>query len=250
MNYIGIIPARYGSTRFPGKALVDINGKTMVQRVYEQALKTASLSKVVVATDDDRIFSHVQGFGGEVVMTSTEHQSGTDRCQEAMEILADEAREVDYVVNIQGDEPFILPQQINLLTSILDGSTELATLIKRINDEQTLFDPNSPKVVVSQFGDPVMREALYFSRQPIPYQRNHEPAQWLEHHVYYKHIGLYAYRKDVLAGITRLTPSSLERAEALEQLRWIENGYRIRIIETDLESHGIDTPMDLKRVVG
>nr|WP_293839835.1 3-deoxy-manno-octulosonate cytidylyltransferase [uncultured Arsenicibacter sp.] len=250
MNYIGIIPARYGSTRFPGKALVDINGKTMVQRVYEQALKTSSLSRVVVATDDDRIFSHVQGFGGEVVMTSTEHQSGTDRCQEAMEILGGEAAGVDYVVNIQGDEPFILPQQINLLTSILDGSTELATLVKRINDEHTLFDPNSPKVVVSQFGNPVTREALYFSRQPIPYQRNHEPAQWLENHVYYKHIGLYAYRKDVLAGITRLAPSSLERAEALEQLRWIENGYRIRIIETELESHGIDTPGDLKRVVG
>ncbi len=222
----------------------------MVQRVYEQALKTSSLSRVVVATDDDRIFLHVQGFGGEVVMTSTEHQSGTDRCQEAMEILGDETAGVDYVVNIQGDEPFILPQQINLLTSILDGATELATLVKQIHDEQTLFDPNSPKVVVSRFGDPVMREALYFSRQPIPYQRNHEPTRWLDNHVYYKHIGLYAYRKDVLAGITRLAPSSLERAEALEQLRWIENGYRIRIIETELESHGIDTPGDLQRVVG
>ncbi|TAE30201.1 MAG: 3-deoxy-manno-octulosonate cytidylyltransferase [Cytophagales bacterium] len=240
MKILGIIPARYASTRFPAKALADINGKSMVQRVYEQAQKADSLSRVVVATDDEQIYNHVTNFGGEVVMTGTHHQSGTDRCQEA---LVASGESFDYVVNIQGDEPFIQPRQIDLLTSVLDGTTELATLVKAITDPQVLFNPNSPKVVVSQTG-----EALYFSRQPIPYQRDRPQAAWLDHHQYFKHIGLYAYRTDVLARITQLPPSTLERAEALEQLRWLENGFRIRVVETDLESYGVDTVEDLELV--
>ncbi len=240
MKILGLIPARYASTRFPAKALADINGKSMIQRVVEQARQTPSLSRVVVATDDERIRAHVADFGGEVVMTSTHHQSGTDRCQEALTALGEP---FDYVVNIQGDEPFIQPQQIQLLTSVLDGTTELATLVKAITDAHTLFNPNSPKVVVSQTG-----EALYFSRQPIPYQRDRTTEEWLRHHTYYKHIGLYAYRTDVLAQITQLPPSALERAEALEQLRWLENGYRIRVVTTELESYGIDTPEDLEKL--
>ena len=250
MNCIGIIPARYASSRFPGKALVDINGKTMVHRVYEQAQKATSLSRVIVATDDDRIFSHVRDFGGEVIMTVPDHQSGTDRCQEVIRKLHEQEGEnrIDYVVNIQGDEPFIQPRQIDLLTSALDGKTELATLVKRITESISLFDVNLVKVVLSSYGDPMQHEALYFSRQPIPYQRNQPAEHWLDHHVYYRHIGLYAYRADILAAITQLTPSTLERAESLEQLRWLENGYRIRVIETDLDSHGIDTPGDLEKI--
>lgn len=243
MKILGIIPARYASTRFPAKALAIINGKSMIRRVMEQAQQAQSLSRVVVATDDERIRDHVAEFGGEVVMTGTHHQSGTDRCQEALSLLNES---FDYVVNIQGDEPFIQPRQIDLLTSVLDGTTELATLIKAITDPQTLFNPNSPKVVVSQ-----TNEALYFSRQPIPYQRDRSPEEWLrpgDGPAYYKHIGMYAYRTDILAQITQLQPSSLERAEALEQLRWLENGYRIRVIETDLESYGIDTEDDLAQL--
>ncbi|XWW45609.1 3-deoxy-manno-octulosonate cytidylyltransferase [Fibrella sp. USSR17] len=246
MDILGIIPARYASTRFPAKALVDINGKSMIQRVVEQARQAASLTAVVVATDDARIYDHVRSFGGEVVMTGMHHQSGTDRCQEVVEKLGGT---YPYVVNIQGDEPFIQPRQIDLLTSVLDGATELATLVKAITDPAVLMNPNSPKVVVSQT-DGVLREALYFSRQPIPYQRSRptDVASWLQNHTYWKHIGLYAYRTDILARITQLPPSLLENAEALEQLRWIENGYRIRVVETDLESYGIDSPEDLIQV--
>ncbi len=217
-----------------------IGGKSMIQRVVEQAQQARSISRVVVATDDERIRTHVAGFGGEVVMTSEHHQSGTDRCQEVVEQLGVAA---DYVVNIQGDEPFIQPRQIDLLTSVLDGKTELATLIKPINDLQTLLNPNSPKVVLGTSGD-----ALYFSRQAIPYLRGKPVEDWLDTHTYYKHIGLYAYRTDILAKLTKLPPSLLEQAESLEQLRWLEHGYRIRTVITDLESHGIDTPEDLKLV--
>ncbi|MBO0929549.1 3-deoxy-manno-octulosonate cytidylyltransferase [Fibrella aquatilis] len=237
MTILGIIPARYASTRFPAKALADIGGKSMIQRVVEQARQARSLSHVVVATDDARIQDHVISFGGEVVMTSSHHQSGTDRCQDALHQLSGV---YDYVVNIQGDEPFIQPTQIDRLTAVLDGRVELATLIKRITDPAVLQNPNSPKVVISATG-----EALYFSRQAIPYQRDQPVANWLDHQPYYKHIGLYAYRTDVLAQITQLPPSALERAEALEQLRWLENGFRIRTVETDLETIGIDTPEDL-----
>lgn len=240
MEVLGIIPARYGSTRFPGKALVDIGGKSMIRRVVEQARKATRLTDVVVATDDERIRDHVAGFGGRVVMTGTHHQSGTDRCQEVVEQVGGS---FGYVVNIQGDEPFIQPEQIDRLAAVLDNTTELATLVKRITDPAVLTNPNSPKVVVSSGG-----EALYFSRQAIPYQRDRPQTEWLEHHAYYKHIGLYAYRTDILARITQLPPSSLERAEALEQLRWLENGYRIRVVETDLETVGIDTPEDLNQL--
>ena len=209
----------------------------MIQRVVEQARQAQSLSRVVVATDDARIYDHVIAFGGEVVTTSSHHQSGTDRCQEARHQLGGN---FDYVVNIQGDEPFIQPAQIELLTRVLDGHVELATLIKRITDPAVLQNPNSPKVVVSARG-----EALYFSRQAIPYQRDQPMDNWLDHQPYYKHIGLYAYRTDVLAQITQLPPSVLEKAEALEQLRWLENGFRIRTVETDMETIGIDTPDDL-----
>lgn len=251
MIILGIIPARYASTRFPAKALALIDGKTMIQRVLEQARQTRSLDRVVVATDDRRIHDHVIAIGGEVVMTSTHHQSGTDRCQEAVKQLQYGA---DYIVNIQGDEPFIQPRQIDLLTAALDGTTELATLVKRITDQQTLLNPNTPKVALSRPSgwrdeEPAYTEALYFSRHPVPYQRSWPVDEWLQHHTYWKHIGLYAYRTDILARITQLPPSPLEQAESLEQLRWLEAGYRIRTVETDLESYGIDTPEDLENVV-
>ena len=247
MDILGIIPARYASTRFPAKALVDISGKSMIRRVVEQARQAASLTAVVVATDDARIYDHVAAFGGEVIMTGTHHQSGTDRCQEVVEKVGGT---YPYVINIQGDEPFIQPRQIDLLASLLDGCTELATLVKAITDPAVLMNPNSPKVVVSQTNG-ILAEALYFSRQPIPYQRSGptDVAQWVQHHIYWKHIGLYAYRTDILAQITKLPPSLLENAEMLEQLRWLENGYRIRVAQTDLDSYGIDTPEDLRQFI-
>jgi 3-deoxy-manno-octulosonate cytidylyltransferase (CMP-KDO synthetase) len=240
VKILGIIPARYASTRFPAKALATIAGKTMIQRVVEQAWQAKTLSGVVVATDDERIASHVRSFGGDVVLTGTHHQSGTDRCFEAAQKTGES---FDYVMNIQGDEPFIQPAQINLLASVLDGKTELATLVKVIDDAVTLNNPSTPKVVLNTRG-----EAMYFSRQTIPYQRDKQPGEWLQHHQYYKHIGIYAYRSDVLAAITELPPSPLEKAEALEQLRWLENGYRIQAVVTEYDSHGIDTPEDLERV--
>jgi 3-deoxy-manno-octulosonate cytidylyltransferase (CMP-KDO synthetase) len=208
MNILGIIPARYGSTRFPGKALADIGGKSMVWRVWEQARQATSLTDVVVATDDARIANHVRQFGGQVVMTSTHHQSGTDRCQEVMAQLGPEAN-YRYVVNIQGDEPFIQPEQIDRLAAVLDDHTELATLVKRITDPALLTNPNVVKAVVSGGNVPeAFWQALYFSRQPIPYQRDRPQTEWLQHHTYLKHIGLYAYRADILAQITRLAPSA------------------------------------------
>lgn len=240
MQILGIIPARYASTRFPAKALVDIGGKSMIQRVYEQASKATKLSQVIVATDDERISDHVLSFGGKVVMTSENHQSGTDRCYEAL--LKTEGN-YDYVINIQGDEPFISPEPIDNLANELNGLIELATLVKVIDSEDLLFNVNVPKAVLN-----VRREILYFSRQTIPYIRNHEKDQWLENHTFYKHIGIYAYRTDVLAALTKLPVSSLEKAEALEQLRWLENGYSIKAVITSDDSHGVDTPEDLDKV--
>jgi 3-deoxy-manno-octulosonate cytidylyltransferase (CMP-KDO synthetase) len=240
MKILGIIPARFASTRFPEKALVDIGGKSMIQRVYEQASKATSLSKVIVATDHDKIFQHVKTFGGEVRMTSVNHQSGTDRC---MEVCQQEKEAFDFIINIQGDEPFIKPEQIDLLAGILSSDVQLATLAKKITDAETLFNPNTPKVIWNE-----SREALYFSRQTIPYLRGIENTAWLSKHDFYKHIGIYAYRKDILEKITKLQVSSLEQAEALEQLRWLENGYKIKIATTELESIGIDTPEDLERI--
>jgi len=242
MEILGIIPARFASTRFPGKPLVEINGKSMIQRVYEQARQSA-LTDVVVATDDARILQHVQGFGGRAVMTASHHQSGTDRCFEAYQRCK---APFPYIVNIQGDEPFIRPEQIDLLISCFQNpQTQLATLVKKISTVEELFNVNAPKVVINQ-----AREALYFSRQPIPYCRNVPNDIWHQQHTYYKHIGIYGYRADILEQITQLPPSSLELAESLEQLRWLEHGFRIATALTEFETIGIDTPEDLQRING
>ncbi len=241
MRILGIIPARHASTRFPAKPLADLDGKSMIWRVYEQAKKSTSLTKVVVATDHEEIFNHVIAFGGEVCMTSVHHASGTDRC---FEVFSKETASFDYVINIQGDEPFIAPEQIDLLASLLDGKTELATLVKKIDSVEQLFNPNLVKAVINKNS-----EALYFSRSPIPYFRNIEQVEWVTHHPYYKHIGMYAYRNDILEKITRLEMSSLEKAESLEQLRWLENGYKIKVKETRIETIGIDTPEDLEKAI-
>ncbi|MCF0057310.1 3-deoxy-manno-octulosonate cytidylyltransferase [Dyadobacter sp. CY356] len=240
MQILGIIPARYASTRFPAKALVDIGGKSMIQRVYEQSSKATHLSQIIVATDDERILDHVNQFGGKAVMTSENHQSGTDRCFEA---LKKTEGNYDYVINIQGDEPFISPEPINSLAKVLDGSIELATLVKIIDSQDILCNVNVPKAVLNK-----RQEVLYFSRQTIPYLRGVEPENWLDLHTFYKHIGIYAYRVDVLEEITKLEVSSLEKAESLEQLRWLENGYSIKAVITTDDSHGVDTPDDLDRV--
>ncbi len=241
MKIIGIIPARYASSRFSGKPLVNIGGKTMIQRVYEQAKKSKALFDVVVATDDERIENHVVNFGGNVVMTSASHQSGTDRCYEAATKLSGIT---DIVINIQGDEPFIYPEQIDLVASCFhDNSVDIATLVKKINSQEELFNVNTPKVVLNK-----NNEAIYFSRQTIPHIRGKETSEWLKVHTFYKHIGIYAYRTSILKELTSLSPSLLENAEALEQLRWIENGYKIKVKTTDFESIAIDTPEDLKKI--
>ena len=240
MKILGIIPARYASTRFPGKPLVDIDGKTMIQRVYEQSAKTKGLAKVIVATDDERIAEEVSRFGGEFVMTGDKHQSGTDRCAE----VAEKFPEYKIVINIQGDEPYINPRQIELLSSCFqDETTQLATLIKEIHTDEELFNVNIPKVVINS-----RQEALYFSRQTIPFIRSYEKENWTKSHQFYKHIGIYGYRRDVLLAITKLQPSTLEMAESLEQLRWLENGFSIETRVTHLETIAIDTPEDLKKI--
>ena len=241
MKVLGIIPARYASTRFPGKPLVDINGKSMIQRVYEQAKKCAALSEVFVATDNERIFNHVQQFGGKAIITADTHQSGTDRCAE----VAQKHPEYNVIINIQGDEPFIDPEQIaKVISCFSDTDTQLATLIKKINTTEELYNFSSPKVIVNK-----LSEAIYFSRAAIPHVRGEEPQRWLYHNTYYKHIGIYGYRADILQQVTLLPVSSLEKAECLEQLRWIENGYRIKVAETDLETHAVDTPEDLEKLL-
>jgi 3-deoxy-manno-octulosonate cytidylyltransferase (CMP-KDO synthetase) len=238
---LGIIPARYASTRFPGKPLTIIGGKSMIRRVYEQASCAVSLSSVIVATDDERIRQHVLDFGGKVVMTSSDHPSGTDRCYEAMQLAGES---FDIVVNIQGDEPFIHPKQIDLVASCFsEKQVQIATLVKKINGYDELTNPNIPKVALGE-----NRNALLFSRQTIPYLRGVEPSSWLDHYTFYKHIGIYAYRAETLAEITSLNASSLEKAESLEQLRWLENGYKIKVEITDFESVAIDTPEDLKKL--
>lgn len=239
MKILGVIPARYASTRFPGKPLADINGKPMIQRVYEQAVKCKELSEVIVATDDKRIEEAVKKFSGNVVMTSDKHESGTDRCFEA---LTKYGGNFEAVINIQGDEPFIQPEQISKVVSCFSQrETRLATLVKKINSLHELADPNTVKVVVGK-----NKEALYFSRTAIPYCRGKEFAEWLKLHTYYKHIGIYGYRTDALKEITKLERSPLEMAESLEQLRWLENGYRISVEVTEMDSVSIDTPEDLQ----
>jgi len=240
MNILGIIPARYASTRFPGKPLVDIAGKSMIQRVYEQAKKCVHLSEVIIATDDERIYKHVHDFGGVAIITSPDHQSGTDRCAE----VALKHPQYDVIINIQGDEPFIDPEQISKLAACFnDKDTQIATLIKKVQNSEELFNSNSPKVVVNK-----LSEAVYFSRSPLPHIRGQEPHNWLSRFTYFKHIGIYGYRADVLQEITKLPVSPLEKAESLEQLRWIENGYRIKVAETELETYAVDTPEDLEKL--
>lgn len=244
MKFIGIIPARYASSRFPGKPLVDMDGKTMIQRVYEQVVQ--AVDDVCVATDDERIEAAVKAFGGNVVMTSDKHRSGTDRCFEAYQKVGSG---FDVVINIQGDEPFIHPEQIETIKACFtDDQVQIATLVKPFRSdadfESTLFNPNSPKVVVNK-----KSEAMYFSRSIIPYIRGKKYTEWLSSHVFYKHIGMYAYRADILAEITALPQSTLELAESLEQLRWLENGYKIKVGITEQETIGIDTPEDLEKAL-
>ncbi len=238
----GIIPARYASTRFPGKSLIDIQGRSMIQRVYEEAAKSTSLSRLVVATDDKRIFDHVLSFGGEAVMTGSAHPSGTDRCWDALQQIGGNYR---YVINIQGDEPFIDPAQIDELAAILeDGAVELATQMIPVSNYDELFDNGEVKIVLND-----KMEALYFSRMVIPFIKGVDEKDWHTHHTYYRHVGMYAYRRDVLEKITKLPVSSLELAESLEQLRWLEHGFKIRCVVTGFESHCIDTPEDLEKVL-
>ncbi|MCR5658490.1 MAG: 3-deoxy-manno-octulosonate cytidylyltransferase [Bacteroidales bacterium] len=239
MKVVGIIPARYNSTRFPGKPLAMIKGKTMIQRVCEQAWKS-KLDAVVVATDDIRIADEVLKFGGQYVMTDPNHRSGTDRCCEAVEILE---QQYDAVINIQGDEPFIDPRHINLLVDLISrDDTQLASLVKRINDEEDLFCVNKVKVVMDKTG-----KALYFSRNPIPFMHNVPNEKWLQKGRFFQHIGIYAYKTDTLRQIAMMQPSELEMAESLEQLRWLENGLSIRMAIVAGDSIAIDTPDDLAK---
>ena len=238
MKFVAIIPARYASTRFPGKPLAMLGGKPVIQRVYEQV--SSVVSEVYVATDDDRIFQCVEQFGGRAVMTRSDHKSGTDRIEEAAEKTGTTA---DVIINVQGDEPFIQPAQIKTLIELFDNTdTQIGTLGKRFEDMEAVTNPNSPKIVTDRQGF-----ALYFSRSVIPFVRGREQHEWLTNFPYLKHLGIYAYRREVLHEITQLPQSPLELAESLEQLRWLENGYRIRVGQTDMETVGIDTPEDLQR---
>lgn len=241
LRFIAIIPARYASTRFPAKPLALLGGKPVIQRVYEQV--TGVISSAVVATDDERIAEVIKSFGGQVVMTSPNHKSGTDRCWEAYQKLGEE---YDVVINVQGDEPFIAHSQLRAIMECFeDENTDIATLVKPFVESDglaALENPNSPKVVLDSES-----RAIYFSRSVIPYLRGVEPEQWLSSHTFYKHIGMYAFRSDVLGKITSLPQSTLELAESLEQLRWLENGYKIGVGISDVETVGIDTPEDLQR---
>lgn len=241
MSIIGIIPARYASTRFPGKPLAEIKGKSMLQRVYEQTAKSNLLDEVIIATDDERIHRHAKDFGARAVMTQSGHPSGTDRCFEAYKL---NAKKYDYVINVQGDEPFLDPQQINSLAEVCDGRTEIATQMIKCTSHEVLFDQGEVKIVLN-----AAKEALYFSRSVIPFIKNKDEREWHKHFGYYRHVGMYAYRADILEKITQLKPSELEKAESLEQLRWLEHGYKIKCAETTFDSHCIDTPEDIEKVI-
>lgn len=246
MRVLVLIPSRYASTRFPGKPLADIGGQSMIQRVVGQA-RLAEVARVVVATDDTRIADHVRGFGGAVVLTRPDHPSGTDRLAEAYATLtAAGDAPYDVVVNVQGDEPFIQPSQIEAVVECFrrNPAAQIATLVRRIDSPESLFSPHVVKCVRALDG-----RALYFSRQPIPYQRDRPTAEWLTHHPYWQHLGVYAYRPAALAHVTTLPPSALEQAESLEQLRWLENGLPIQVAVTEHASIGIDTPEDVARAV-
>ena len=242
MKVTGIIPARYASSRFPGKPLIDLAGKSMLQRVYERCLLSTSLNEIIIATDDQRIFDHAKTFTDKVCMTDTNHPSGTDRCAEVVALMNLDA---DVVVNIQGDEPLINPHQIDLLVSCFnDPQTQIATLIKPITNTEVLFNPNTPKVILDEHDF-----AIYFSRETIPHLRNIDKSEWLEHHTFYQHIGIYAYQTQVLQEITKLPQSALEKSESLEQLRWISNQYKIKTAITNEETIAIDSPEDVVRVL-
>ncbi len=238
MKFIGIIPARYASTRFPGKPLALLGGKPVIQHVYEKVV--GALGEAYVATDDERIYDTVKAFGGKAVMTRSDHKSGTDRIEEAIEKIGGEW---DVIINIQGDEPFVDASQLHTICSCFDDpSTQIATLGKPFTSMEAVENPNSPKIVVDNKGF-----AMYFSRSVIPFVRNEEHADWLFHYPFLKHLGIYAYRTEVLRQITQLPQSSLELAESLEQLRWLQSGYKIKVGTTDVETIGIDTPEDLER---
>ena len=238
MKFIGIIPARYASSRFPGKPLAMLGGKMVIERVVEQV--SSILDNVYVATDDQRIYDAVTGFGGRAIMTRTDHQSGTDRIREAYEKIGED---FDVIINIQGDEPFIQRSQIKTVMDCFnDENTQIATLGKLFTTMEAVRNHNSPKIVIDNNG-----YALYFSRSEIPFVRNVDEKEWINKYPFMKHIGLYAYRSNVLKEITELPQSSLELAESLEQLRWLQNGYKIKVGTTDVETVGIDTPDDLKR---
>ena len=268
MKFTAIIPARYASTRFPGKPLAVLGGKTVIERVYEQV--SSVLDDVYVATDDERIREAVEQFGGRAVKTRADHKSGTDRIQEAVEKIASVQKwmdastsgkkltgasaqnptdatsaenPADVIINVQGDEPFIQPSQIKTLMGLFDDpATQIGTLGKPFESMEAVENPNSPKIVTDVRGF-----ALYFSRSIIPFIRGKEHGEWFGEYPFLKHLGIYAYRREVLAEVTRLPQSSLEKAESLEQLRWLQNGYRIRVGLTDVETVGIDTPEDLQR---
>jgi 3-deoxy-manno-octulosonate cytidylyltransferase (CMP-KDO synthetase) len=241
MSIIGIIPARYASTRFPGKPLIQINGKSMIQRVYEQAAKSQFMTKIIIATDDDRIAAHAKSFGAEVVITKAEHPSGTDRCFEAYQL---NGQKFGHVLNIQGDEPFLDPEQIDSLAQECKHDVEIATQMIKCTDHDVLFDKGEVKIILNS-----NNEALYFSRNVIPFIKGVEEKDWHKHFDYFRHVGMYAYRSDILEKITQLKPSALELAESLEQLRWLEHGYKIKCVETSYDSHCIDTPEDIEKVI-
>ena len=241
MSVIGIIPARYASSRFPGKPLALIAGKTMLARVVEQARKATLLQDLVVATDDERIVAHANELGVKVVMTGEQHPSGTDRCFEAYQLSGSKA---EYILNIQGDEPFLNPAQIDELAAQCDGAVQIATQMIVCSENQVLFDEGEVKIALN-----TNNEALYFSRSVIPAIKNKAKSEWHLHHTYYRHIGMYAYRADILERICKLQASVLEKAESLEQLRWLEHGYKIRCVPTTFDSHCIDTPEDIEKVL-
>lgn len=241
MKIIAIIPARYASTRFPGKPLALIADKPMIQHVYERAVATGLFEKVIVATDSDKIADCVTGFGGEFVMTNPNHQSGTDRCGEVVNSLS---TDFDVVINIQGDEPMIKKEQLQQLVNIFkEPAAEIGTLKKALTSIEEVLNPNVVKLITNISG-----KAIYFSRSPIPFVRNHTSTDWLQHQKFYKHLGLYGYRTAVLKKLVDLKPSELELSESLEQLRWLENGYNIYVAETEFESIGVDTPEDLEKL--
>ncbi len=241
MSVIAIIPARYASSRFPGKPLAMIKNKSMLQRVYEQTKKAKLPDEVIIATDDNRIAEHAKSFGATVIMTKTEHPSGTDRCFEAYML---NGKVYDYIINVQGDEPFLEPEQIDVMVRACDGNAEIITQITKCTSYEILFDEGEVKIVLND-----NKEALYFSRSVIPHIKNREEKDWHNCFNYFRHVGTYVYRADVLEKITKLGVSELEKAESLEQLRWLENGYKIKCVETNFDSHCIDYPEDIEKVL-